>query len=121
MYAVFVVLNKVDYLEDILAAFVELGVRGATIVDSQGMASAIVHGQIQDIPLFGSLKLLLDGERPYNKTIFTVIDNELLLKKTVDAVKDVMGEVSRPGVGFMFTVPVGHIYILGEKKLPKGE
>jgi hypothetical protein len=114
MYALFVVLNKTDYLEDILSAFIATGVAGATIIDSQGMASAIVHGQIQDIPLFGSLKLLLDGERPYNKTIFTVIDNEQLVYKAMNAVKSVLGECSRPGVGFMFTVPVGHITKLGE-------
>ncbi|HOI47413.1 MAG TPA: hypothetical protein PLR26_06750 [Bacilli bacterium] len=114
MYALFVVLNKTDYLEDILSAFYDLGVAGATIIDSQGMASAIVHGRIQDIPLFGSLKLLLDGERPYNKTIFTVIDNEELVQKVMTKVKHVMKECIKPGVGFMFTVPVGHITTLGE-------
>lgn len=34
MYALFVVLNKTDYLEDILSAFYDLGVAGATIIDS---------------------------------------------------------------------------------------
>lgn len=37
MYALFIVLNRTDYLEDILAGFVEAGVGGATILDSQGM------------------------------------------------------------------------------------
>jgi len=113
MYALIIVLNKTNYLEDILTEFVRLGVRGATIIDTQGMASAIVHGQIEDIPLFGSLKTILEGSLPYNKTIFSVIDNEELLQKTVESVNEVLSDVSGPGVGFMFAVPVVKMFQLG--------
>ena len=44
MHALFLVLNKTDELEDVLAAMMKAGVKGATIVDSQGMGSAIVIG-----------------------------------------------------------------------------
>ena len=113
MVALFIVLNQTDYLEDILAKFVHLGVRGATIIDSQGMASAIVHGGIQSIPLFGSLKAVLAGTSPYNKTIFTVINDQALLHATMDAVKVLLKKIGRPGAGFMFTVPVDNITNLG--------
>lgn len=63
-----------DYLDDILAGFVDVGVSGATILDSQGMASAIVNGNNQGISLFSSLKTLLEDAHPYNKTIFTVLE-----------------------------------------------
>ena len=43
MLALFLVLNEVDYLDDILAKFVEVGVKGATILESQGMASAMLE------------------------------------------------------------------------------
>lgn len=110
MYALFIVLNETDYLDEILAKFVDVGVRGATILDSQGMASAIVHGQNRSIPLFGSLKTFLDGARPYNKTIFTVLENEALVEKTVAAVQDVMRDLPPTGAGFMFSVPIGKTY-----------
>lgn len=113
MVALFIVLNKTDYLEDILAKFVHLGVRGATIIDSQGMASAIVHGGIQSIPLFGSLKAVLGGTSPYNKTIFTVISDNDILKKIMSEIKYMLADVGRQSVGFMFTVPVGEKITLG--------
>lgn len=113
MVALFIVLNQTDYLEDILAKFVHLGVTGATIIDSQGMASAIVHGGIQSIPLFGSLKSVLAGSSPYNKTIFTVINDPNLLRATMDSVKQLLRRNGRAGAGFMFTVPVGEIENLG--------
>ncbi|NLZ80461.1 MAG: hypothetical protein GX913_01440 [Clostridiales bacterium] len=49
---------------------------GDTILESQGMGSAILSSEIRSVPLFGFLKSILDESHPYNKTIFTVpIDN----------------------------------------------
>lgn len=115
MYALFIILNEVDYLDDILAKFCDLGVSGATILDSQGMASAIVQREMDSIPLFGSLKTLLKGSRPYNKTIFTVIQNEELLNKTVIEIQNLLSK-TKTGAGMMFTVPVGNVYSLRGKK-----
>ena len=116
MYALFLVLNETDYLDEILARFVDVGVQGATILDSQGMASALVRSGGRDFPLCGSLKAFMEGARPYNKTIFTVLDNEQLVERTVSAVQDVLGEVDHPSVGFMFSVPIGQVYPLGQSR-----
>jgi len=116
MYALFLVLNETDYLDEILARFVDVGVQGATILDSQGMASALASSRGRDFPLFGSLKTLMEGARPYNKTIFTVVDSEQLVERVVEAVKDVLGDVDHPSVGFMFSVPIGKVYPLNSGK-----
>ena len=42
MHALILVLNKVDELEDVLAAMMTAGVKGATILDSQGNAVAAI-------------------------------------------------------------------------------
>ena len=109
MNILFLVLNEVEYLEDILDAFVDVGVKGATILDSQGMGSALTNGG-KEFPFFGALRNLLDGARPYNKTIFTVIEDENILEEAVKAVKEILGDMSNPGVGLMFTLPVGNIF-----------
>ncbi|MDD3107306.1 MAG: hypothetical protein PHP65_05880 [Bacilli bacterium] len=115
MVALFIVLNREEYLEDVLKQLVDLGVGGATIIDSQGMGAAIVHGGIESIPLFGSLKNLLSGSNPYNKTIFTVIKEEHLLQKTMEAVNEIFVVDKLRQAGFMFTVPVGNVETLGMK------
>ncbi|NLJ81019.1 MAG: hypothetical protein GX335_08345 [Firmicutes bacterium] len=109
MFVLFVVLNEIDYLEQILARFVDVGVQGATILDSKGMASALAAQSGRDQPVFPFLK---KGVRPYSKTIFTVLENEELVERTAQAVKDVLEEIPRPGVGFMFSVPLGKVYTL---------
>lgn len=108
--ALFIVLNEVDYLNDILSGFVEIGVSGATVLDSQGMASVIVNGSNKGVPLFGYLKTLLEDSLPYNKTIFTVLQSEELVEKAVAVVQDVVGDISNSNVGFMFTIPIGKTY-----------
>lgn len=115
MNALFIVLNETGYLDKILAKFCELGVRGATILESQGMASAIVHREMESIPLFGSLKTLLKGSRPYNKTIFTVIEDEVLLETTILAIQELLKDAPH-WAGMMFTVPVGNVYKLSHKE-----
>ena len=64
------VLNQPEKLEEVLAAFVEIGITGATVVDSVGMGRIIA----QDVPIFASFQSLLSASRPYNKTILSVID-----------------------------------------------
>lgn len=109
MNVLFIVLNKSEYLDDILDAFVEIGVGGATILDSQGMGSALTDNGSNE-PFFGVLRNLLDNSRPYNKTIFTVIKDDKILEKAVKAVKEIVVDIYKPGVGMMFTLPVGNIY-----------
>lgn len=116
MQVLVIVLNEMDYLDEILAKFIDIGVGGATILESQGMGSAIVNSEIRSVPLFGFLKSILDEAHPYNKTIFTVIDNEELLQKTVYAIRELIGEEAGTGAGFMFTIPIDNIYWLGRKK-----
>ncbi|MGD9887472.1 MAG: hypothetical protein AB7T03_05905 [Bacilli bacterium] len=115
MVALFIVINREEYLEDVLGKLFHLGVGGATIIDSQGMGAAIVHGGIESIPLFGSLKNLLSGSNPYSKTIFTIIKEEELLQKTMDAVNEIFVSDKLRQAGLMFTVPVGNVETLGYK------
>lgn len=116
MNVLFIVLNKTEYLDDILDAFVDIGVRGATIMDSQGMGRALVNGSSTNEPFFGVLKNLLDDSRPYNKTIFTVIKDENLLDDAVNVVKDIVQDIYEPGVGMMFTLPLGNVYGMDRKE-----
>ncbi len=110
MNALFIVLNEIEYLDDILDGFVDIGVKGATILDSQGMGSAITNSGRGSDPFFGAIRTFLDNARPYNKTIFTVIEEEEVLQEAVKTVKRILGDINKPGVGMMFTVPVGNVY-----------
>jgi nitrogen regulatory protein PII len=55
-------------------------------------------------------KVLVNEKHPYNKTIFSVVKEEILEDLTT-AIRNIFNE-KKPGIGFMFTVPVGNIYLL---------
>lgn len=107
MQVLIMVLNKTNYLEDIIKEFNNCGIRGATIIESTGMAK-ILTSCGEEIPMFGSLKMLLNEKRPFNKTIFTVLKDEQV-KIAVDAIKNVVGDLKKPGVGILFTLPVNYV------------
>lgn len=109
----FVVLNDTDLLNDVLAGFVDVGVNGATILDSQGMANIIVQSDKKPIFLYGHLKTIMQEALPYNKTIFTVLENQELVDKAVAVVQNIIGDVPKPGVGFMFSLPITKTYPMG--------
>ena len=109
---VFIVLNKDEYLDELLEAFLELDVRGATVVDSRGMGQIISH----DVPIFGGLRSLISGSRPYNKTILTVV-NENKIADIVQVFEQICGSLNEPGTGLIFSVPVEFVKGLPETSL----
>lgn len=117
MHALFLVLNKTECLEDILHGLMDIGVKGATILDSQGMGSKILSNDSSSSNLFGTLKTAFDREHPYNKTVFTVIEDEELLHKAMKTIKEISGGLSEPGEGLMFTIPVGHVMGMAPDKI----
>jgi nitrogen regulatory protein PII len=113
MLALYIILNEVDYLDEVLEALIKAGVKGATILESQGMARAIVASNINDMPLFGYLKSMLEGAHPYNKTIMAVIDNEVIIEKVIGQLKVVKEHAkNKQSFGFVFAVPVAKVYPL---------
>ncbi|MDD4000056.1 MAG: hypothetical protein PHX62_04085 [Bacilli bacterium] len=116
MQVLFVILNKTDYLQDVLTKFADLGVKGATILDSQGMGNAIIQNEMNYVPLFGSLNSLLKEGSRYSKTIFTVIHDDELLEKTICELQKLLDKETRGSAGFMFTIEASNIFKLGSKK-----
>jgi len=112
MKLVIIILNKEEYLDELLEAFVELDVRGATVIDSVGMGQIISN----KFPIFGGLRSLMGGTRPYNKTILTVVNEEKVEQISAEYQK-ICGSLDEPGTGLIFTVPVDYVKGLTGKSL----
>jgi len=97
----------VEFLDQILERFVEIGISGATIIDSTGMGRTLICNE--NIPIFGGLHRLFENCHPNNKTIFSVIKDEDLLQNAIKVIKEEVGELDDPGVGILFTVPVNSV------------
>lgn len=96
------VLNNEEYLEEILEAYIESGVTGATIIDSEGMGRFLTS----EVPLFAGFKDFMKGNQPNNKTILSVVNNDSTVKRLEALVDERIGGLGSPGTGIMFTIPV---------------
>ena len=99
------VLNREELLEEVLEAFVESGVPGATILDTEGMGRILTF----DVPLFAGFKEFMKGNKPYNKTIFSVIHKKEIVEKLIMLIERICGSLDDPGTGILFTVPVDYV------------
>ncbi len=108
---VVIILNKEEYLDELLEGFLELDVRGATVIDSVGMGQLIAN-----VPIFGGLRSLVTGTRPYNKTILTVVDEEKA-KPIIDVFEHICGNLEEPGTGLAFVLPVEYARGLPDQSL----
>ena len=105
MKVLFIVLNKEEYLEDILTIMAEFDIIGATVVDSQSM----VHRMAYDIPIFAGLQKIVGEESAHSKTIFAVIKDEENLDEFNNILKKEGIIFGQEEAGIMFTVPVDNI------------
>lgn len=98
------VINDPEKLDEILSGFLELGVTGATILNSEGMGRLLSH----DIPIFAGLQTLLSGSRPQNRMIFSVVPRHLV-DPTLELLQEVCGNLASPATGIAFVLPVDRV------------
>lgn len=97
-------LNKVEKLEEVLEGYVEIGVTGATVVDSVGMG----HILCEEVPIFAGLRFMFAGAKPHNKTIFSVINDEKEAE-VIRILKKILGDLNQPGTGIVFSLTLDRV------------
>jgi nitrogen regulatory protein PII len=97
--------NQPDKLDEILEGFLEIGVTGATILDSIGMG----HVLSTEVPIFAGFQSLMSGASAYNKTIISIIKEPEKVKAVFDLVEEVCGSLNEPGRGIAFTLPIDQV------------
>lgn len=104
MKLLILILNKVEKLEEVLEGFIEIGITGATVIESVGM------GQIlsEEVPIFAGLRFMFAGAKPHNKTIFSAIKDEKE-KSVIKLLQKILGDLNDPGTGIVFTIPIERI------------
>ncbi|HSH46146.1 MAG TPA: hypothetical protein VK966_09835 [Longimicrobiales bacterium] len=99
------VINQEEKVDEVLTGFLDLGITGATVLNSEGMGRLLSH----DVPIFAGLQTLTSRERPQNQTIFSVIDTEEKAEGAIALLQEVCGDLSNPATGIAFTIPVNRV------------
>ncbi len=98
-----VFLNRIEHLDELLSLFLEIGVTGATVLDSIGMGHIIS----ENIPIFAGLREAFAGSSPNNKIILTVTDDETVLDMA-GVLEDIESDDEK--VGFLISLPIDKVF-----------
>jgi len=104
------VLDQVENFPEIVRAWEEVGVPGVTVLESAGSRKLMDHANRDDVPLIPSLRSLLEGGESHNRTIFTVIEDDAVLERAIQAAQKIVGDFMQPHTGILFVVPVARTF-----------
>lgn len=109
------ILREVDLLHDLLTAFTNAGVQGSTVLDCDGALQVLGQASDDAPPIFASLRKFMNPDQEHNKLVLTVLSEEQY-PKARKAVADVVGDITAPGTGIIFTVPITNVEGLAKRK-----
>jgi nitrogen regulatory protein P-II 1 len=98
------VINQEEKLEEILSGFLEIGVTGATIVNSEGMGRMLAN----EVPIFAGLAALASRTRPRNQMVFSVLAEDKV-DRALALLQEVVGDFDEPATGIAFTLPLTRV------------
>jgi nitrogen regulatory protein PII len=101
---VVIILNHPENLEDVLEGLLEIGVSGATVIDSVGMGRILSH----DVPIFAGLRKIFPSLSPDNKTIL-IVTQETLINDIMAVAEETCGSLDQPGAGLAFVIPIDFV------------
>lgn len=110
-YLILFILHDLALMNDILNAWEETGVSGVTIFPSTGLARLRENGMLRDdLPLMLSVSKLLERSENTNRTFITIVKEEAMIDKVVEATQRVVGDLNQPNTGILVVLPVLRAY-----------
>jgi nitrogen regulatory protein PII len=113
MYLLVNVLEQSDHLTSILEGFADIGIRGTTILNSTGMGRVLMQSKGES-PAREEIGKVLAKCDATNRTLFTVITNRELLQEAIEVIRSLCGDLSEPGKGIIFVLPLEFVEGLTE-------
>ena len=104
MQALFLVLHKIEKLDDLLIALQNNGITGGTIIDSKGMINTLRNN---DNFIIESLRIFLEDPREASKTLFFILKKDVLnARKIID---ETLGGINNPNTGILFGIDLAFV------------
>lgn len=83
------VLQNEDFLVDVMELFVDMGIRGASVMESRAMGKVLTT-----VPLFASFINFLGSGEEYERTVFAVVPDDQI-PRLITAIEDITGDMDR--------------------------
>ena len=114
MYLIVLVVNDPYQCKNLLKAWKEAGVPGATVIESRGLENALKDTVLDNLPLMPTLEDLESVEEDRNRTMFSVVQDKKTVADVRAATEELLGPLEKKESGFMFVIPVSEAFGLWE-------
>lgn len=104
-----VILRNLDYLEQLLAAVMETGVSGMTIISTRGISHATFKQTVSEFSIAAVLNTLFMSEKHESKMLLCVVKNDELCKELCHRMEDAISDIDEPHTAIYFTIPVENL------------
>jgi hypothetical protein len=115
MYMIMFVSKDVSQAEKMMEVWLNVGVRGITILESAGMQQAAQRGLRDDIGIVFSLTKLMQSQEIHHRTLFSAVPDEATVNNVVKASTEFVGDWSQQDVGVLFVWPLSHAFGLDKQ------
>ncbi len=102
MYLLLIIIYKEKYLEEFLTTLVEVGILNSNVISTQSLEEALPI----NVPLFAALKFTMEGETPFTKIVFSLIDKEEIIHEINDLLLDNGIDITKEKIGEIMTIPI---------------
>ncbi|UMZ75023.1 P-II family nitrogen regulator [Natranaerofaba carboxydovora] len=104
MHLLVIIIRDKSKLTPVLDKLFEVDVRGATVIESQGMGHLIAD----HVPFFSRFAEIVNKNEQGSKTIFSVVKDKDILDNAILEIEKICGNLEDPNTGFLFTIPVDY-------------
>jgi nitrogen regulatory protein P-II 1 len=110
MKIILFVLHDPEKLDELLTAWEEAGVSGATVLFSTGLGRIRQDQSLRDdIPLMPSLGDFFPRVERLSRTVFTIVEEDTIVDSVIAATERVVGDLTQPDRGLLAVLPVTQI------------
>lgn len=109
MYLLIVVINDEDILEDLITGWLDIGITGATVMESTDLLQLISH----HIPIFAGFRTFAGTGIRHNKTLLIGIEKKQILDNAIEFLESICRKNYKPSQGVYFVVPLLNFGRLG--------
>ena len=121
-HLILLVLDKMEQSQTVLDAWVAAGASGVTILETTGLARERESAIRDDLPLMPSIESLLTSREEHHRTFFTVVEDEALVGRIIEATQAVTGDLDEADSGVLFVLPVTRaVGLHGSQKRARGQ
>lgn len=105
MYMVMFVIDDPSRLDDVLNAWDEAGISGATIIESTGI-NRRRRARLVGSSLMAGINRLMSSDEESHYTLFTIVSDEAMVGRCLAAIEAVVGDLDSGNTGVLAAWPL---------------